>query len=247
MKKNYKGIEINTSKNTHETVFTFVSKNDPKASVLDIPCGRGALAQRLEDNHYKVTSSDIVSNLFQLDPSRFVHSDLNKTLPFSDDSFDVVTCVDGIAHVENIPHTIREFNRIIKANGSLIISTPNISSLRSRFRYFLTGFHNKRKLPLNESTPTPEHLINIIELPMLRYFLHTNNFKIIGLKTNRTKPISWGYGILVPFFYLFSRFVFKREKQDPSERRANLTILNTLFTVPILFGETMVIHAKNTK
>lgn len=247
MKKGYKGIGINTSKNTHETVFTFVAKSDQHASVLDIPCGNGALALRLQDNSYKVTSSDIVSHLFKLDSSNFVHSNLNETLPFSDDSFDILTCVDGIAHVENIPHTIREFNRILKKNGSLIISTPNISSLRSRFRYFLTGFHNKRKLPLNESTPTPEHLINIIELPMLRYFLHTNNFKIIGIKTNRTKLISWSYIVLVPFSFLCTLLAFKTEKQGASQKKNNMTILKSLFTWNILFGETMIIHAQNTK
>lgn len=202
MKKNYNGIGINTSKNTHETAFTLVKKKEYPASVLDIPCGSGALSQRLRDNRYTVTASDIVDHLFQLDDALFVHSDLNKTLPFSDDSFDMLTCIDGIAHVENIPHTIREFNRILKTEGTLIISTPNISSLRSRFRYFLTGFHNKRKRPLNESAPTPEHLINIIELPMLRYFLHTNHFKIITVKTNRTKLASWDmdYWPLSPFF-----------------------------------------------
>ena len=247
MKKNYNGIGINTSKNTHEIVFSLVKEKDHPASVLDIPCGSGALTQRLKDNRYAVTASDIVHHLFQLDESLFVHSDLNKTLPFPDNSFDILTCVDGIAHVENIPHTIREFNRVLKTGGALIVSTPNISSLRSRFRYLLTGFHNKRKRPLDESAPTPEHLINIIELPMLRYFLHTNHFSIITVKTNRTKLVSWAYGWMAPLFFLSTLLVFKRKKSSPQEKKNRREILKSLFTRTILFGETMIIHAENTK
>ncbi len=42
----YKGISINTSKNTHERVFDFVKK-DYKSIIVDIPSGGGAFMQRL--------------------------------------------------------------------------------------------------------------------------------------------------------------------------------------------------------
>ena len=250
MSKNYKGIGINTSKNTHETVFSLIDKipkENREVSVLDLPCGIGALTQRLKDNHYAVTSSDIVEELFTLNPTGFVPSNLNETLPFNDNTFDVLPCVDGIAHVENIPHTFREFSRVLKKDGFLILSTPNISSLRSRFRYFLTGFHNKRKLPLNELRPTPEHLINIIDLPMLRYFLHTNGFAITDIETNRTKPMAILYLFFTPLAFLFTFYVFKTERQKPDEKRANMALLKSLFKSKVLLGETLIVRAKNIK
>ena len=250
MSKNYKGIGINTSKNTHETVFHLIGKDrkeNQEVSILDIPCGNGALTQRLIDSHYTVISSDIVEGLFSLNTTDFVPSNLNETLPFNDSTFDVLPCVDGIAHVENIPHTFREFSRVLKKDGFLILSTPNISSLRSRFRFFLTGFHNKRKLPLNERHPTPEHLINIIDLPMLKYFLHTNGFTITDIETNRTKAIALLYLFFTPLAFLITFYVFKTEKQKPDEKKINMDFLKSLFKSKVLLGETLIIRAKNIK
>jgi hypothetical protein len=40
MGRNYKGISINTSKNTHETVFNLISKKF-SLKIVDIPFGSG--------------------------------------------------------------------------------------------------------------------------------------------------------------------------------------------------------------
>ena len=61
MRRNYKGISINTSKNTHETVFDMIKKNTDKV-VVDIPSGSGAFIQRLKDEGFKrVIAIDIVN------------------------------------------------------------------------------------------------------------------------------------------------------------------------------------------
>jgi len=48
MRRSYKGISINTSKNTHETVFELIRKDTSK-TIADIPSGSGAFVQRLKD------------------------------------------------------------------------------------------------------------------------------------------------------------------------------------------------------
>lgn len=42
MRSNYKGIPINTSKNTHEKVFDLLNQ-DTGNTIVDIPSGSGAL------------------------------------------------------------------------------------------------------------------------------------------------------------------------------------------------------------
>jgi 2-polyprenyl-3-methyl-5-hydroxy-6-metoxy-1,4-benzoquinol methylase len=164
-------------------------------------------------------------------------------LPYKRASFDAVVCIDGLAHVERPWDFLRECRRILRPKGILIISTPNISSLRSRWRWFLTGFHNKRKTPLNEGQVSPQHIINILSFHTLRYMLHTNGFEISRLRTNRIKAISWLYAPLVPLSYLLTRWVFHREETDPAQRTRNKEILHQMFSRQILFGETLIVKA----
>ena len=245
MKKHYKNVSINSSKNTHETIYQCInSERQYIKKILDIPCGHGAFSLRLKDNHFNVISSDVVPDILKINNSEFVLSDLNSKLPFEENTFDCITCIDGIAHVENIPHTLREFNRVLKNDALILISTPNISSLRSRFRYFLTGFHNKRKIPLNELDQSPEHLINIIDFPMIRYFLHTNGFELISVKSNNKKSISSMYSILLPIIALVTLRSFTHEKHPKEQKSSLKTIYKSMFSRHLLFGETLIIKAK---
>ena len=51
-RNSYKGISINTSKNTHERVFELIGL-DTNLSLVDIPSGKGAFVQRLKDAGFK--------------------------------------------------------------------------------------------------------------------------------------------------------------------------------------------------
>ena len=55
---------------------------------------------------------------------------LKLPLPFRDESFDVITFLEVIEHCDDIQNnkTIKEFYRLLKPNGILIITTPNYSS-----------------------------------------------------------------------------------------------------------------------
>ena len=46
------------------------------------------------------------------------------------------------------------FNRILKPDGKLIVTTPNFSSLRSRFSFFFVEFE---KVPATLLRPAGEH------------------------------------------------------------------------------------------
>jgi 2-polyprenyl-3-methyl-5-hydroxy-6-metoxy-1,4-benzoquinol methylase len=56
---------------------------------------------------------------------RLLHYD-GKSLPFCDDSFDVVTMFDVIEHVPQSDIYLCEVQRILKPNGLLIFQTPNV-------------------------------------------------------------------------------------------------------------------------
>jgi ubiquinone/menaquinone biosynthesis C-methylase UbiE len=234
-------IPENTSKNTHSVIASLLAETKSKR-VLDIPSGAGSFTQRLLEQQVEVHSGDI-ENILQVKNPNFRISDMNQPLPYDPEFFDAVVCIDGIEHLERPFDFIRESNRILKRGGTVLISTPNINAIRSRWRWFWSSHHNKGKVPLNENKPTPLHHINLMSYQRLRYILHTSGFKIERVVTNRVKGISWVYAIFVPFAYVFTSWVFNKEEKDPQQRAVNREIKRELFRVPLLFGETMIIKA----
>jgi len=243
-------IKESAAKNTHNVVEEMLFKPNSRKvvtcnRVLDVPCGDGAFTARLRKRNVTVISGDIVDNIKKYIPeAQFVFVDMDIPFPFEDNSFTDVVCIDGIEHIERQFDFIRECNRVLELNGSVIISTPNISSARSRWRYFLTGQHNKYKSPLSESVITPYHHKSMISFSELRYLLHTNGFRIEEVRTNRIKLISYLYGIVFVFLYLATQIAYNREERDPSERMKNQEIIRTMYSRPVFWGETLIIKAK---
>ena len=91
-RRDYKGIPINTSKNTHETVFRLIEKGQD-SKIVDIPSGAGAFTLRLKDNGYKNVLAVDIENIMKIDHKDFIAGDMTKTLPIEDDSVDAVVCI----------------------------------------------------------------------------------------------------------------------------------------------------------
>lgn len=242
MRRSYKNIPINTSKNTHEVVFGLVPL-DKKAIIGDIPCGSGAFILRLKDQGYSQIKAIDIENILDVDCDSFVQGDMTKTLPFPDGALDCMVCIDGIEHISSQFDFVKEINRVLSKDGSLIISTPNISSIRSRWRWLTTGHHHKCNSPLNENKPSFLHHIGMISFPEIRYLLHTNGFVLDKVTTNRIKPVSWLFLILVPFIFLSTYLTYRKYGRKLGTKGMNKEIFNTMFSRAILFGETMIIRA----
>lgn len=236
-------IPENTSKNTHNKVAELLFSTPNVSKVLDIPCGHGAFTKRLLEKNMEVYSGDI-ENILKVDNPLFRVTDMNERLPFDDGFFDAVVCIDGIEHLERQFDFTKECWRVLKPGGVLIMSTPNINSLRSRWRWFLTAHHNKGKSPLNEANPSPLHHIALISFSLLRYMLHRTGFRITTISTNRIKAAGWMYAIWAPLAYIKTKMVFSKEEKDPGQKERNKEILKQLFLSDVLFGETLIVKAE---
>jgi 2-polyprenyl-3-methyl-5-hydroxy-6-metoxy-1,4-benzoquinol methylase len=242
MSRNYKGIPINTTKYTHESVFKLVKKNKDSI-IVDIPSGSGAFVLRLKDAGYKNIKAVDIENILQIEHNDFVVGDMTQKLPFDDKSCETVVCIDGIEHINKQYDFVKETNRILKNNGDFIVSTPNISSLRSRWKWLMTGHHHKCNAPLNENNPTPLHHIAMISFHELRYLLHTNGLIIEKVTTNRIKFISLLFAVFIPFVFLSTLIVYKRSGRREGTKMINKEIMRKMFSVAVLFGETIIIRA----
>jgi hypothetical protein len=57
------------------------------------------------------------------------------------------------------------------------------------------------------------------------------------------KFISWLYVVLVPLAYVVTVLVFNKEEKAARVREQNREIVRQMFTVPVLFGETLIVKA----
>lgn len=68
--------------------------------------------------------------------------DLEARFPFEDGRFDFVVSVEGIEHVSDRQGTLAEYRRVTRKGGRLILTTPNMLSLRARLAFALCGFRS---------------------------------------------------------------------------------------------------------
>lgn len=217
-----------------------------KATVLDAPCGDGSLAATLRHAGYDAHGVDIHAAGAALLGPAYHEADLNARLPFTDASFDVVLSIEGIEHLEDRFAYLRELHRVLKPQGTLILTTPNIVGLRSRVRFFGSGFYHRDSRPLRETERNPFHHIALGTLPDLRYALHTSGFRLTSVGHTHIKPVSYLYGWLAPWMWLYTAIAFRKER-DAAQRRANREVRSALFSRSVLFGENLLLTAIRVK
>jgi 2-polyprenyl-3-methyl-5-hydroxy-6-metoxy-1,4-benzoquinol methylase len=111
-------------------------------SVLDFGAGQGSLTQRLV--HMKlfssITAADILPEPLGLPPEvHWIDADLDESLAIPDESFDVILCCEVIQCLENPRAVAREFFRLLRANGTVIIAMPNNESVRAIAALWIRG------------------------------------------------------------------------------------------------------------
>ena len=160
-------------------------------TVLDAGAGSGELSALLKDK-FTVTSCDIFPEAFRAAGITCDKADLNRPLPYKT-PFDNIACMEVIEHLENPHHLIREFSRLLKKGGMLIISTPNIANVFSRIKFLLTGefflcSHAERRSGHIRPLAFWE-VKEILEKNSFRLKeIHTNNYlKLCGIENAATK------------------------------------------------------------
>jgi ubiquinone/menaquinone biosynthesis C-methylase UbiE len=104
--------------------------------ILDVGCGAGkqcfSFLARL-DGKAAITGGDVSEELLKKAKDEnaklgnrvtFQELDFNKTFPFDEKTFDLVSCSFAIYYAEDIPFTIREMHRVLKADGYLFTTGP---------------------------------------------------------------------------------------------------------------------------
>ena len=112
-----------------------LSQIKKNSNVLDVCCrtGNGSLyfGERVE---LKLTGMDVSRKMIKIAQSRLKEKKIKfstvyfSKLPFplKNDEFDAVLCFETLEHMPNPEEFVREVSRVLKSNGRLILTTPNV-------------------------------------------------------------------------------------------------------------------------
>lgn len=123
---------------SHQVIYTkaleLIKKFSKKDSILDFGAGRGYFVSLIKSQCEvgSLKAVDLMAKPEGFDSDiQWVQSDLNNSLELPDDSVGMISALEIIEHLENPRHVFRELYRVLKKDGVLILSTPNVESWRS--------------------------------------------------------------------------------------------------------------------
>jgi ubiquinone/menaquinone biosynthesis C-methylase UbiE len=142
-------IKSCSHRSTNNRVFRIITQeNILGKQILDIGAGMGFMAQLLGRHIHdrggipseSITACDLYPEYFSYKEIICKKVEFINELPFGDGSFDIVYAVEVIEHLKDPYGFIQEMFRVVRPGGKVIITTPNILTLASRFSYLLAGF-----------------------------------------------------------------------------------------------------------
>ena len=196
--------------------------------VLDIPAGAGRLSAYLRAKGYDVISGDINSA-----QEGYVLADMTKTLPFQDETFDVTISMEGIEHIFEPNTLISELVRVTKKGGRIILTTPNVSCLFSRWTFFCTGnffqfWPTQSRLNVNRDLLFDYGHVTPLTWQQMAFLFEHHGASLEKLEGNKVKR-----KILLPFFlpfmligYFWIKWIYAGELKRKQRSRVSPVNLN---------------------
>lgn len=194
--------------------YELMKKFKKRGRVLDIGCSAGFFLDVAKKDGWETFGVEISNDLAELARKRYDLNVLTGTLDetnFASNFFDAVTLWDVIEHVGNPRRTMEIINRILKDDGIVIISTPNIDGLFPKLSYKLAKIVNYWLSP-----EPPYHLFQFSKKTVEK-LLRQTGFKLLELDDKRIGiKYSLGKSLinspreflcsapLIPLFILFS-------------------------------------------
>ena len=178
--------------------------------VIDFPSGNGITSRIIKEIGGIPLPFDLFPEYFKIEGLKCEQAEIAKGIPVENNYADATICQEGIEHFPDQLNALREFNRVIKKGGTLLITTPNYSNLRAKMSYLLTESERFNSIMspneldsiwMNEQSISNEiyygHIF-LTGIQKLRVLARLSGFKIKTIHATKTKSTSL---LLLPLVY----------------------------------------------
>lgn len=213
----FHGIQVHAAAGIHSYAARLVNDLGSSLSVLDVGCGSGALAARLDEAGHRVVAADVEISDYAARPPVVEWDISGPSVPENlEAAFDVVCAVEVLEHLENPLQALRNLRRCLRPGGRLVASTPHVTHPRSRIKFLVRGepayFGFTEYLGTGHRTILPDWL--------LRRHLEAAEFEDIRLSYGGAYGLSgpgrWIYRGLVPIFRILGLMPVPRDQDGSS-------------------------------
>lgn len=211
-----------TKPGVHEKFFTFLMDTlgaRTRASILDVGAGHGAFSQRLHEAGFTVCACDLYPEKFQYKKVECKEADITRCLPYADGCFDAIVAIEVIEHLIDHDSFFRECYRVLKKDGKLMVSTPNILSLKSRVMFLLSGFFFGFK-PIDLGKSYGLSHVSSLTFDQYTYVARKNGFEVYRFAVDKYQSTS----LYLLWIWVFLRLFAKISNVDFSVHN-NIRIL----------------------
>jgi SAM-dependent methyltransferase len=252
--------EVDHSRESAVTFFLdFIKKNGNQLrskKVCDLSAGRGYIARLFEEVGADLSAYDLFP-----DQNRFLKTsvqkiDLQQKFPIDSASVELAICCETIEHLPNQYFLFQETARILKPGSTFILTTPNSSSLRSRFSQFIMeSEHYGAPAPneLNAFTSWDDtkegyfsklFISGVLRLRTLAALNHLTLKKIHPTKRSSTSVfLLFWYPVL---YYVNRKAMKKQINQDPANENTYRTIFEVNTSMDVLLGKHLIMEFEKT-
>lgn len=178
--------------------------------VLDAGCYNGKYSEIFLKNDNEVYGIDASRDAIEEANKRGVKAtvgNLEARFPFDDKTFDVVHAGEVVEHLYDTDIFISECRRVLKAEGLLIVTTPNTLSLPRRILYL---FGNGRFFEASNTFSTEQKAVGHIRFftkKLLKRFVESKGFKMEKYTSDQVTFPFFVSGLLAKIHPTFGRLL----------------------------------------
>jgi SAM-dependent methyltransferase len=196
---------------SHEKLLALVSRPE---RALDVGCSTGYVAERLQARGTAVVGLDVderaAAQALRFCEAVHVGDVETMELPFEPASFDAIVCGDLIEHLRDPRAFLERVRPLLRADGRLVLSTPNIANwamrlglLFGRFRYTEWGIldrthtHLFTRKTLEECLRAAGYRISVFDFTVPVPVLSTPRVEALAHWIGRVRPSFFAYQFVV--------------------------------------------------
>jgi len=220
--------------------------------ICDLSAGRGYIAHLFEEAGAEVNAFDLFPEQNKFLKQSVEKINLQEKFPIGDACMDLVICCETIEHLPNQYFLFQETARILKPGGTFILTTPNSSSLRSRFSQFMMeSEHYGAPAPneLNAFTSWENSKdgyfskLFISGVLRLRTLAAINQLELMKIHPTRRSSTSAFLLFWYPVLYYFNYVAMRKQiRQDPDHSNTYRSIFQLNTSLDVLLGKHLIME-----